>query len=93
LRPTSISTASPDVIVGREDLAGGADFRQHIDDAVGPGERRIHDIGVELCRNIDAAVGDPVVERRRGVQALQPALLEIAQRLLVNTGCSETAES
>ena len=76
-------------VIRREDFAGRPGFRQHIDDAVRPGKSRAHYVLEELRRNIDAAIGNTVVERRRSGQALQAALLG----LVGNTGCMETAPS
>src|SRR5450759_4836410 len=62
-------------VVRREDFVGRLDFRQYIDDAVGPGKSWVHYVHEEFRRNIDAAIGNTVVERRRSGQALKSALL------------------
>ena len=52
-----------DVIEGPEGFAARPGFGQDVDNTIGPGEKRLHDIIVELRRNIDAAIGNAVVER------------------------------
>lgn len=50
--------------IGTEYSACRPDFRQHINDPVRSGKRRLHDALEEFRRDVDASEGDPVVVRR-----------------------------
>ena len=67
------------VIIGGEDVAHGFDFRQHIDNALCAGKGSLHNMVKELLGNVDAAIGNAVIERRRCRQPLQSALPRIGR--------------